>query len=168
MTIVYTGLFILGVDFEYDIKSEEKMCSYGVCILLIQAGKYGLIRDEFEDYVKQLGWDEEKQSAIGEIYEENRDRIRSLFFDSTVFLPRLINIECELMDPNAVNAGNTSTLDFTSIISYYIVTFIYKDLDGEVRSLSKCLNTIQLHKLIDTIGDAIHQCDQFVKTKKEE
>ena len=60
------------------------------------------------------------------------------------------------MDPNEINASNTSTFDFTNIISYYTVTFIvdssimlfyeqYKDLDGEVRSLSKCLNSIQLH-----------------------
>ena len=38
------------------------------------------------DYVKQLGWDEEKQNAIGEIYEENRDKIRSLFLNSSSVL----------------------------------------------------------------------------------
>ena len=35
---------------DMNIKSEEKMCRYGVCILLIQAGKYGLYREEFEYY----------------------------------------------------------------------------------------------------------------------
>lgn len=93
MIIVYIFELIFIKDFEYDIKSEEKMCRYGVCILLIQAGKYGLYREEFEynnlfqmrnrDYVKQLGWDEEKQNTIGEIYEENRDKIRSLFLNSS-------------------------------------------------------------------------------------
>ena len=41
-----------------------------------------------------------------------------------VFLPHLIDIQCELMDPNEINASNTSTFDFTNIISYYTVTFI--------------------------------------------
>lgn len=82
------------VAFKYDSQSPEQMCDYGVCILLLQAAKYGLTRNEIEfqmrsiimdrDYVKQLGWDDVKQMIIGDVYEANRSFLRSLLPKSSI------------------------------------------------------------------------------------
>lgn len=33
---------------QYNDESEEEMCMYGICVLLLQAAKYGLYYDELE------------------------------------------------------------------------------------------------------------------------
>lgn len=78
-----------SIAIQYNDESEEEMCMYGICVLLLQAAKYGLYYDELElcieldvitrDYVRQLGWDEAKQMVLGEVYKDNRNTIREVF-----------------------------------------------------------------------------------------
>lgn len=99
MYIVY--LLESSIAIQYNDESEEEMCMYGICVLLLQAVKYGLYYDELElqillaiilrDYVRQLGWDEVKQMVLGEVYKENRDTIREIFPRSSLLYSSLIH-----------------------------------------------------------------------------
>ena len=113
--------------------------------------------------MKHLDWPDGHTTSVASVYESSRQRLRDAIGEPCSSLPRLMKVECSLLELN-METTDPSSVDFSHRIAYYNVALHYRNPDGSDSVMHKIVSSIQLNSIIVSLHSALSQCDSLLSS----